>query len=146
MTLKLFTAPPPPPHGSGGPGRGAVVRARGGAWWGKQPAHCTPCPPPQHQLSRQVSQEDKGPSSRSCRAPSLPRTHRWGRGAALLAPGRGAALRAEPWSSVLGTACFKQKVGGERRGRGVPTRPLRLSGSVGSSALTSTGGREPPEI
>ena len=61
--------------------------------------------------------------------------------AALLAPGPGAALRGERSGSVLGTACLELNVGGERRGWGVPTRPLEAApGSVGSPAPTSTGG------
>lgn len=89
-------------------------------------------PAPPHQLSRQVSQEDKGPPFHSCRAPSFPGPRRWERGAALLAWGRGAALRTE--RSVLGTACFKQIVSAE--GEGNPNQTLEAaSGSVRTNLL-----------
>lgn len=83
--------------GGGGEQRG---RRRGGE--GSRPTALGARPP--HQLSRQVSQEDKGPLPPAAASPPSPGPRRWGSRAALMARGR------EPPSapsarSVLGTAC-----------------------------------------
>lgn len=52
-----------------------------------RPQRSLPAPP--HQLSRQVSQEDKGPSSPSWRAPSLSRTAQVGARGRPSGPGPG---------------------------------------------------------
>ena len=52
-------------------------------------------PPHTHQLSRQVSQLDKGPPSPSCRAPSLSRAAQVGERGRPSGRGRGGALGTE---------------------------------------------------
>lgn len=96
MTLTLPARPfSNPPSSDGGRG-GRWERGRRGAGEAAGPRRPRPALPPQHQLSRQVSQEDKGPPHfPSCRAPSLPGPRRWGREATLLARGRGPALGTE---------------------------------------------------
>lgn len=60
------------------------------------PRHSQPAsPPPPHQLSRQVSQLDKGPPSPSCRAPSLSRAAQVGERGRPSGRARGGALGTE---------------------------------------------------
>lgn len=75
MTLTLSSAPSSNPTAWGrGVTPGNIESPGGGTvMWGKQLAHSAHSGArPPHQLSRQVSQEDKGPPSPSCRAPSYP--------------------------------------------------------------------------
>jgi hypothetical protein len=97
---------------------------------------------PPYQLSRQVSQEDKGPPPPAAAPPPSPGLRRWGQGPPSW-PGAGAPPSAPSARSVLGTvACAG------RRGLwgGVPTRPSRLRSVEFLTTASSVGPECPPNL
>lgn len=139
MTLKLFRAPPPPTpqfrwqEGEGGERRGRCCGVVGKAA-GPQlswPAPHTPA------VSTGESGRQRPPLPPAAGPPPSPASAGGEEGPPFW-PGAGEPPSAPSAHSVLGTACFKQMVGTEWRGMGVPTRPSRLR--LGRSAPTSCKG------
>lgn len=102
MTLRLSNAPSSNRTTPDGWVRGGGVERRGRRRGGEssRPTALSARLPPTththtHQLSRQVSQLDKGPSSPSCRAPSLSRAAQVGERGRPSGRGRGGALGTE---------------------------------------------------